>query len=396
MAVSQKKSQCFFSFIIFFLFFSLLFTSSIHAQDEETLLIEVYDSNDWNQSVGTTVFEGRSYDVTVSTDNTSIILGVNITFLGTTYNTSTEQPFVTFTAPSFDDTETFLISAAKNGYLPSEIEVEVMKGTLSFASLPTTVEGKKQFQVTVTDQDHLPVENAFVYVTSESVPVPTDVRGVATLVAPDVSLDSSFTLEVLKTGYQPDSATIRVQPAQGVFFSLSESDLLQLLPLLVAVLVVIFSIVIVSWRKKHRSPDLEPHMRIRHQHQPPDDYPEKPKRQAPTESAMFSVNGKKSIPVASSDSRVEEIRIPVQEKKKETTIITDEKPPSRPSTNHKNQDDDWFKGQEYMRYKIDELTGKIDTSTDGKWFEGERDIRDKVDEALKKNVKKKKEEDIIK
>jgi hypothetical protein len=52
--------------------------------------------------------------------------------------------------------------------------------------------------------------------------------------------------------------------------------------------------------------------------------------------------------------------------------------------------DDWFKGQDYMRYKIDELTGKIDQKTDGKWFEGEQVTKSKVDEALKKNLKKKK------
>ena len=50
-----------------------------------------------------------------------------------------------------------------------------------------------------------------------------------------------------------------------------------------------------------------------------------------------------------------------------------------------------------MRYKIDELTGKIDQQTDGKWFEGEQDTKFKVDEALKKNLKKKKiDEDSVK
>jgi hypothetical protein len=46
-----------------------------------------------------------------------------------------------------------------------------------------------------------------------------------------------------------------------------------------------------------------------------------------------------------------------------------------------------------MRYKLDELTGKIDQKTDGKWFEGEHDTKYKVDEALKKNLKKKKADD---
>jgi hypothetical protein len=46
-----------------------------------------------------------------------------------------------------------------------------------------------------------------------------------------------------------------------------------------------------------------------------------------------------------------------------------------------------------MRYKLDEITGKIDQQTDGKWFEGEKDSKYKVDETLKKGWKKKKGED---
>jgi len=44
-----------------------------------------------------------------------------------------------------------------------------------------------------------------------------------------------------------------------------------------------------------------------------------------------------------------------------------------------------------MRYKLDEMTGKIDQKNEGKWFEGERNIESKVDEALKKQPRKKKD-----
>jgi hypothetical protein len=397
MAVSQKISQNFFCLIVLFLLLTLLFSSPVFAQNEEALIIEIYDTNNWNESVGTTLFEKRSYDITVSTENESILLGVTITFLGTTYNTTTEQPFITFISPSFDKSDTFNISATKEGYLSDNIDVIVMIGELFIASHPSTVEEKKEFQVTVTNQSHLPVENALVYLTSESEAVPTNAQGIATVVAPAVDIDSSVTIQVIKSGYQPDSATIRVEHVQGFILAISYDELLQLLPLLVAVLVVIFAIVIVSWRKRKGKTDLQPHSRIRHAHEPPPDMLEKPYRKTPAESAIYSVNGKRDIPVTTSDSRVEEIRIPVQERKKETTYISEEKEPPRTSVNHKNQQDEWFKGQDYMRYKIDELTGKIDTTTDGKWFEGERDIKYKVDEALKKNVKKKKEEeDIIK
>lgn len=395
MAVSQKIFQNFFCLTILFILVTLLFSSPAFAQNEEALIIEIYDSNNWNESVGTTLLEGRSYDVTVSTENESVLLGVNISFLGTIYNTTTEQPFITFIAPSIDVSDTFTIQATKTGYLSDEINVIVMKGELSIVSHPNTVEEKKEFQITVIDQDHVPVENASVYLISESKSVPTNAQGIATVVAPAVDIDSSVTIQVIKSGYQPDSTIILVEHVQGFILALSYDELLQFLPLLVAVLIVIFAIVIVSWRKRKGKTDLQPHMQIRHAHGPPPDMLEKPYRKTPAESAIYSVNGKRDVPVTTSDSRVEEIRIPVQERKKETTYISEEKEPPRTSVNHKKQQDEWFKGQDYMRYKIDELTGKIDTATDGKWFEGERDIKYKVDEALKKNVKKKKEEDDI-
>ena len=86
----------------------------------------------------------------------------------------------------------------------------------------------------------------------------------------------------------------------------------------------------------------------------------------------------------------------MQAKKKETTILSEEKEDRGGFRGSEKRTDEWFKGQDYMRYKIDELTGKIDQKTDGKWFEGEHDSKYKVDETLKKNFKKKKvdEEDV--
>ena len=99
---------------------------------------------------------------------------------------------------------------------------------------------------------------------------------------------------------------------------------------------------------------------------------------------------KREISVSNPVSRVEEIRIPVQVKKKETTILPEETASEPVSEQRKKEQDEWFKGQDYMRYKLDELTGKIDQKTDGKWFEGEHDSKSKVDETLRKSFKKKK------
>jgi hypothetical protein len=392
--VYRKSFLSFLCLLLLVFLCSSQFFSSLAAQNEQTLIIEVYESDSWN-GVDTTLLEGKSYDITVGTEDDPAILGVIITVLGTSYNTSIEQPFITITAPSFEDSDAFNITATKEGYLSAKLDVIVIKGELLAVCHPSTVEEKKNVEVTVTDQDYIPVENALVYLTDESEPIPTDARGIASLSAPDVEVDTSMNIEVIKSGYLPTSLTLRVDNVQGVILALSYADLLQILPLLISVLVVIFAIVFVSWRKKRQSIKLQPQTHVRSKNGIHTQSSKTPSEVTHHEPALYSVNGKKETPHVLSNSRVEEIRIPVQAKKRETTLITEEKEPPKPVVNQKVQDDEWFKGQEYIRYKLDELTGQIDKNTDGKWFEGERDIRSKVDEALKKNVKKKKDEDTI-
>ena len=107
------------------------------------------------------------------------------------------------------------------------------------------------------------------------------------------------------------------------------------------------------------------------------------------EHTRYPEGGTRNLSASRSEARDEEIRITVQAKKKETTCLSEEES-EESIKDPKKQQDEWFKGQDYMRYKLDELTGKIDQRTDGKWFEGEHTTQDKVDEALKKSLKKKK------
>jgi len=154
--------------------------------------------------------------------------------------------------------------------------------------------------------------------------------------------------------------------------------------------------VYVLWRQK-RNPTI-PHQskRARSSDEPQTYQQEKLGQRSKNEPALFPGKEKSDVSLSSSASRVEEIRIPVQTKKKETTYLSEEKELEDVSEDLKKEHDEWFKGQDYMRYKLDELTGKIDQKTDGKWFEGERDSKYKVDETLKKSAKKKKadEEDV--
>jgi len=388
--VNQKAQVSFLTLIVLLLLANTLFTSTVSAQDEQALIIEIYDSNDWNESAGTILYEGKNYDITVSTENESITLGVNITFLGTTYLTSMAEPFITAEAPRFDEYDSFVITATKEGYLTAAVEITVLKGELSIVADRGTIEEKKEFQVTVKDQDNKPVEGALVYITSDAAPIITDLQGMVYAHAPEVEMITTATIQVIKSGYLPGSTTIRVENVEGLIFDLTESKFLQILPIIIAVIVVIFAIAYVLWRQK-RNPTI-PHQTTRTgtPDEPQTYQQEKLGQRFKNEPALFPGKEKSDVSLSRSASRVEEIRIPVQAKKKETTYLSEEKEQDEVSEDPKKEHDEWFKGQDYMRYKLDELTGKIDQKTDGKWFEGEHDSKYKVDETLKKSAKKKK------
>ncbi len=394
--VYQKSQISFLSLVLLLLIINFISIPMTFAQAEPALIIEIYDSNNWNETAGNVFFEGRTYDIIVSTDNETVVLGVNISFLGTTYTTSLSEPFITVLAPHFNESESFVIIATKEKYLTAEIEITVMKGQLSVVADRGIIEEKKGFQVTVRDQDNKPIEGAFVYVTSETNPVVTDQQGVAYVQAPDVEMVTTTTIQVIKNGYFPGSTNIRVENVEGFAFNLSESQFLQLLPILIAILVVIFAIIYVLWRQRRTPmmPNKTPRIG-------PIDIPrtfqeEKQRQQSKKEPAIFPKKEKRDISSSTPPTRVEEIRIPIQMKKKETTIISKKKELKQISNDEKNEPLEWFKGQDYMKYKLDEMTGKIDQKTDGKWFEGETDSKNKVDETLQKTFKKKKidEEDI--
>jgi len=396
--VYQKAQMSFLSLIVLLLLVNTFFTPVVSAQDEQALIIEIYDSDTENEIIENTIFEGKSYDIIVNAHNeTGLIfdvLGVNVSFLGLSYNTSTE--FITLQAPPLEEYESFVITATKEGYLNATVEMTVLKGELSIVADRGTIEEKNEFQVTVKDQDYKPVEGALVYITTDAAPIITDLQGMAYAHAPEVEMISTITIQVIKSGYLPGSTTIRVENVEGSIFDLTESKFLQILPIIIAVVVVIFAIVYVLWRQK-RNPTI-PHQskRAGSSNEPQTYQQEKLGQRSKNEPALFPGNEKSDVSISRSASRVEEIRIPVQAKKKETTYLSEEKEPEEVLEDGKKEQDEWFKGQDYMRYKLDELTGKIDQKTDGKWFEGEHDSKYKVDETLKKNLKKKKadEEDV--
>jgi hypothetical protein len=387
--VYKKTLTNFLGFILLMLIGSILIYPSVISQDEPKLIIEVYDSNDWNESAGSIVFEGKSYDITVSTENDTVILGVNITVFGTTYFTNLSNPFITIEMPPFEQSNLCTITATKQGYQSDILELEILKGELTIKTDQITVKEHSDFFVNVTDQNNKPVEGALVYMNQDISPLPTDANGKAMIQAPETQMLATVTIQTLKNGYLPGSTSIRVENVEATIFNLTESKFLQILPVLLAILVVIIAVIYVLFKKRKEHPYPTKIMDQTASEIAPSQHKEK-QQHLNNASVRYPEPEKRTIASSASEPRVEEIRIPVQSKKKETTILTEEQINEQTKDEEIKHPDDWFKGQEYMRYKIDELTGKIDQKTDGKWFEGEQDTRYKVDEALKKNLKKKK------
>ncbi|MBN1281000.1 MAG: Ig-like domain-containing protein [Candidatus Thermoplasmatota archaeon] len=370
-----------------------LFVLPGSAQDDDSLTVALYDSEDWNEYIGTTVLEGKQYDIIASTADETIELNVTITVLGQTYFINETQPFITITAPLFDQTHSFLINATKEGYVPYTSEISVVQGFLSVVADRSIVEEKKEFQVTVTDHDGHPVADVTVTTSGNTEPAITDAQGVAYIDAPNVDNDVTISIQATKEGFLLGATTIRIDNVEGFLLDFTGVQFLQVLPILLAVLVVIIAIIIVLWRQKRS--------KYMAGVPPSSDTPAEPlpytqrrsSNHATHDATLYSVDQKKDLSVSTPSSKVEELRIPVQEKKKETTYLTTDKHPEHPVQQQKTEPDEWFKGENYMRYKLDELTGQIDQQTDGKWFEGERDSKYKVDETLKKSAKKKKDDE---
>jgi len=132
--VYQKSQISFLSLFLLLLIINFVSTPMTFAQPEPALIIEIYDSNNWNETAGNVFFEGGTYDIIVSTENETVVLGVNISFLGTTYTTSLSEPFITVLAPRFNESESFVIIATKEEYLTAEIYINLIIFHFSFVA----------------------------------------------------------------------------------------------------------------------------------------------------------------------------------------------------------------------------------------------------------------------
>jgi len=312
------------SLFILLLIITAILTPITSSQTEPPLIIHIYDSNNENEIISNVFFEGRAYDILVSSENETVILGVNISFLGDTYTTSTEEPFITILAPPFDDSKTRIITATKEGYQSTEVYITVMKGQLSVIIDQDIIQEKKVFQITVTDQDNKPVEGASVYFTPKVNLVITDLYGVGYIQAPDVEKTTTANIRVIKSGYFPGSMNFSIENVGGVVFNLTESQLIQILPpTIIAIFMVNIAMFYIIWRKKRisKTPRQTTQIKQSDLHDVFQAYNQG--LQLRNNSAIYYLKEKRNIPSLTPQSRIKETRIPTQ--RKETTILSNEK-----------------------------------------------------------------------
>ena len=303
------------------------------------------------------------------------------------------MPWITVEAPSYESySEGFVITASKEGYISDERFLELYKGTLFITTDRGTVEEREGFEVTVENQDYNPVSGVEVRIDgNQGDSSITDDRGKAYFTAPEVNENSNVQIVAIKVGYISATTTIRIEnQVQTSIVDTLITTLIEYLPIILAGLAVIFAVLFVYFRNKPSK--LKPIVTVK---EDAEISVETPKTTLPKSTSNAESVKQSELQSVTKDKGpwVEEIRIHDPDKKKETSYLK-EKPEEKPKKaiipRQRKGDYEWFEGEDYAKYKIDELTGELDMEKSDKWFEGERDIRSKVDKTLEKKHKKKK------
>ena len=392
------------SFILLILLLNLtLFSISATAENEGDLVILLFDSSDasWEPLDNNILLEGNDYDIVVKHENEltpAYDVTITLTAFEEVYVTSAELPWVTIKTPNFEEYSEFVITATKEGYTSAEKYVVVSKGDLFVSADRDTVEEEGSFSVTITDQYDTPISGVTVYVDGhESVFVTTNENGKAYIDAPEVDADTEISITVVKSGYYPGSSTIHVENVKATFMGDFLSKIFEVSPILLALFTVLFAMLFVRFRKKTRIPRPVSKTDASQIDKKLSEAKKEPRPAKPSFSKQTNLINKKieeKVPISAKGSHIEVIRIRSKEdKKKETKYISNKKETRTALPLNKNEEYEWFNGTDYMKYKINKLTGDVDEKPADKWFVGEDIIRFKVDKKLtdkklKKNTKK--------
>jgi len=380
-----QKYKIWFTFSICILFtFNISLSLNTLAQDEKMLFIVIHDS-ETNLPIEEDIFlEGKKYDIAIGCIGEygyEYNVTVNVPW-DNPYLTSEELPWITVETPDYRDYTNFVITAIKDGYLSAEQEISILKGELYITTDRGTVQEKNSFSVTVWDQNNNKIEEATVYLDiggSEGDSDETGSNGIAYLTAPDVHDDVEIKINVFKGGYLPRSATIRVEN-EGANILIGGST-----PIIAALIILIFSMIFVKVKKELPKPTVE--IKTHNHKKSTNNTKENFTKKLTLKKEPLHIIPEEKLPKKEKGPWVEEIRINRSDKKKNSKYILEDA--EKIISKRKYDENEWFKGMDNVKLKIDKLTGESDDENEDKWFEGVYDIKSKVNKKVKKNSKKK-------
>jgi len=403
----RNQQRCHFTFalVIILLLSNILLISTAALAQEEKQLMMVFIDCEQEEYVDPTdrgyiFFEEKNYDVEVfyyedtgepiRADNVIIDVPWTSFFIAS----GDQDPRITIETPNFEEYDEFPIIASKEGYIPTEEYIIISKGDLYVSTDRDTVEEKGSFSVTVKDQNGENIPGVYILVDgSSSNADTTNQNGKIFVNAPEVTSDVEIKITAIKSGYFEGSGTIHVENIQGMTFGDFPSNLLEISPIIFALLLVILAMVFVRVRK-NKTQYLPSNSDERGQDKWTfeDDRKEMKIPQSHLFSKMEKNNQtKKDESTSTKGPHVEVIKIKDTENNKKNNTLKD--------TNHKilpiNKHDEleWFNGTDTMKHKINKLTGEDNEKPADKWFIGEDFGKIKVDKKLinkrrKKNIHK--------
>jgi hypothetical protein len=390
----QKLTRTYYKFILFLfiIFFTISCLTIKNVSGAPEKIMEIITEEE--------IYEEKNFSISVLDPDL-----INIQEIETPYLSDVQIEFnemiyfidedfeVTIKAPEVTQNEIFTIKASKDGYITAYKNVTIIdtyNNKLEIIHDDYVVDAGKKFSVQIIDGDENLVSGVEVYIQNSEEPSSiTNERGFATLKAPDDK--ENFIIVAKKNGYDYVTQIFSVNIPPSLWDSLIKN---QYIPIFIGVILLISAIIFVNFRQRlsiyNKSKEISDEKNL--------------KKYNLNAEVKISTNIDKNIndnkyysrdivrSQQAQDVKVEEIRITRPNKEKEIIpikTIEDETDKIINRRKLQKNENDWFKGNDDIRYEIDKLTGEVDENTVDKWFEGFDDIKDKVNEKIKKKDKNK-------
>jgi len=390
----QKLTIMYYKIILFLfvIFLTSAYLININVIGDSGKLMEIITEDE--------IYEEKNFSISVLDPEF-----INIEDIETPYLSDVEIEFnqivyyinedleVTIKAPTVSQNEIFTLKASKEGYITAYKNITIIDVNnikLEILHNDYIVDAGKKFSVQIIDENNNIVSDVEVYIQNSEEPSSiTDEKGFAILKAPENK--ENFLIIAQKEGYDYVTQIFSVNVQPSLWDSILKN---QYIPIFIGVILLISAIIFVNFRQKlsahNRLKETINQQNIKNHNLNAEVKISTNADKEPLDKQYYSRNVIRSQ--QNQDVKIEEIRITRPNKEKEiipVKTIEDEPDKIINKRKLKKDENDWFEGNDDIRYEIDKLTGEIDENNVDKWFEGFDDIKNKVNEKIKKKDKNK-------